>query len=117
VAPAGLRVRRLHRARPRPGRRARLIPADARPRLATKARLRFDRQSQRYLLLYPERGLELNPTAADIVRLCTGEHTVDAIVAELAGKYTSQPREAVEREVRAFLGSLADRGLIQGDAP
>jgi hypothetical protein len=51
------------------------------------------------------------------VRLCTGEHTVDAIVAELAGKYTSQPREAVEREVRAFLGSLADRGLIQGDAP
>jgi hypothetical protein len=47
------------------------------------------------------------------VRLCTGEHTVTAIVTELAAKYTSQPREAVEREVLAFLGSLADRGLIQ----
>jgi hypothetical protein len=49
------------------------------------------------------------------VRLCTGEHTVGAIVAELAGKYASQPREAVEREVLTFLASLADRGLLHAD--
>ena len=36
-----------------------MIATDARPRLAAKARLRFDRKTSRYLLLYPERGLEL----------------------------------------------------------
>ena len=40
------------------------ITSESRPMLAAKARLRWDRQTSRYLLLYPERGLVLNPTAA-----------------------------------------------------
>jgi coenzyme PQQ biosynthesis protein PqqD len=88
------------------------ITSETRPTLAAKARLRWDRQTSRYLLLYPERGLVLNPTAADVVQLCTGEHTVDAIVEKLAEKYTSQPREALEREIVTFLGRLAERGLV-----
>ena len=35
------------------------------------------------------------------------------IVEQLAAKYTSQPREVVEREVLSFLATLADRGLVQ----
>jgi coenzyme PQQ biosynthesis protein PqqD len=89
------------------------MSAESRPRLASKARLRFDRQSRRYLLLYPERGLELNPTAADIVQLCTGEHTLAAIVDELSRKYSTRPRDVIEREVQTFLGAMADRGLVQ----
>jgi coenzyme PQQ biosynthesis protein PqqD len=89
---------------------------DARPRLAAKARLRFDRKSTRYMLLYPERGLVLNPTAADIVQLCTGEHTVGAIVERLAEKYATQPREAIEREVLTFLDAMAARGLVHAEA-
>ena len=93
-----------------------MIPADARPRLAAKARIRFDRKTERYLLLYPERGLELNPTAADIVRLCTGEHTVGEIVERLSDKYPTQPRAAIEREMLDFLAVLAERGLVRYDA-
>ena len=89
-----------------------MIALDARPRLASKARLRFDRKTERHMLLYPERGLVLNPTAADVVRLCTGEHTVDAIIEQLAGKYAS-PRETLEREVLSFLREMADRALVQ----
>ena len=89
------------------------ITTESRPRLAAKARLRWDRQTSRYLLLYPERGLVLNPTAADVVQLCTGEHTVAAIVDRLAAKYAPQPRDDVEREVVAFLGRIAERGLLQ----
>jgi coenzyme PQQ biosynthesis protein PqqD len=89
---------------------------DARPRLAAKARLRFDRKSTRYMLLYPERGLVLNPTAADIVQLCTGDHTVGAIVERLAEKYATQPREAIEREVLTFLDAMAARGLVHAEA-
>jgi coenzyme PQQ biosynthesis protein PqqD len=89
------------------------ITAESRPSLAAKARLRWDRQTSRYLLLYPERGLVLNPTAADVVRLCTGEHTVGAIIDRLATKYAQEPRETVEREVLTFLGQMAERGLIR----
>lgn len=90
-----------------------VISAASRPTLAAKARLRWDRQTSRYLLLYPERGLALNLTAADVVQLCTGEHTVGTIIDRLAAKYAPQPREIVEREVLAFLTQMAERGLIR----
>ena len=90
-----------------------MIDASSRPRLAAKARLRFDRKSARYMLLYPERGLVLNPTAADVLQRCTGDRTVSSIVDELARKYDHQAPAAVEREVMAFLQAMADRGLVQ----
>jgi pyrroloquinoline quinone biosynthesis protein D len=90
-----------------------VITAESRPTLAAKARLRWDRQASRYMLLYPERGLVLNETAADVVQLCTGEHTVGAIVQELTQKYVSEPTENVEREVLTLLERLASRGLIK----
>jgi pyrroloquinoline quinone biosynthesis protein D len=89
-----------------------VISAGTRPRLAAKARLRWDRKDGRHMLLYPERGLVLNATAADVVQLCTGELTVEAIVEKLAEKYTTQPREDLEREILTFLGRLAERGLV-----
>lgn len=89
-----------------------MISAGTRPRLAAKARLRWDRKAERWMLLYPERGLVLNPTAADVVRLCTGELTVETIVEKLAEKYTTQPREDLEREIVTFLARLAERGLV-----
>lgn len=92
-----------------------MIAPGARPRLAPKARLRWDRKGERYMLLYPERGLVLNATAADVVRLCTGEVTVAAIVDQLAVKYEPQPREALEAEILTFLSRLAERGLLARD--
>lgn len=89
-----------------------MFSASSRPRLAPKARLRFDRKTERYMLLYPERGMMLNPTAADVLQLCTGEHTVTAIVERLAAKY-GQDTGQVEREILGFLGTMADRGLVQ----
>ena len=92
-----------------------MIDAETRPRLAGKARLRYDRQSQRYLLLYPERGLELNGTAVDVVRCAPASTRWPASSSELTEKYTDKPREVVEREVLSFLAALADRGLVQGE--
>jgi coenzyme PQQ biosynthesis protein PqqD len=89
-----------------------MLSASSRPRLAAKARLRFDRKTERYMLLYPEKGMVLNPTAADVLQLCTGEHTVASIVERLAAKYGQDPGQ-VEREVLQFLGIMAGRGLVQ----
>lgn len=91
------------------------ISLESRPRLAAKVRLRYDRKAERYMLLYPEKGLVLNPTAADVAQLCTGEHTVSAIVAQLAAKY-GQDVPTVEREVMDFLAVLTERGLVR-EAP
>jgi coenzyme PQQ biosynthesis protein PqqD len=92
-----------------------MISRDTRPRIAAKARLRYDRKAERTMLLYPEKGLVLNPTAADIAKLCTGEHSVGAIVDQLASKYGKE-EEAIEREVMDFLSALAERGLLEETA-
>ena len=89
-----------------------MISPDKRPRIASKAWLRYDRKTNRTMLLYPERGLVLNPTAAEIAKLCTGEHSVSAIVAQLASRYGKDAHE-IESEVMKFLSALAERGLLQ----
>ncbi len=89
-----------------------MISRETRPRIAAKARLRYDRKAERTMLLYPEKGLVLNPTAADIAKLCTGDHSVGAIVDQLASKYGKEAA-VIEREVMGFLSALAERGLLE----
>jgi coenzyme PQQ biosynthesis protein PqqD len=78
------------------------VSADSRPQLARKARLRTDRISGETMLLYPEHGLMLNPSAAAILRLCDGRSVRD-IAAELAAPLD---------DVLEFLTTLSDRGLV-----
>jgi pyrroloquinoline quinone biosynthesis protein D len=93
-----------------------MIHAQSRPRLASKARLRFDRRSGQYFCLYPERGLRLNDSAAEILALCTGDHTVDAIVGRLLASRPRADHEAVARDVRAFLDAMVARALVHEGA-
>ncbi len=87
--------------------------AEARLRVASKARLRFDTHSSKWLLLYPERGLELSESASDILRLCDGERTSREIVAELSERYRETTGEEVERDVLTFLAMMRERGLVE----
>lgn len=89
-----------------------MIDLELRPSLASKARLRKDRHSGRVLLLYPERGMELNGSAAAIVELCTGQVTVNQIIDTLAERYAPTPRDAIAREVLQFLSALEERALL-----
>jgi len=90
-----------------------VIPPSGKPALAGKARLRFDRATGGYLLLYPERGLQLNPTAGSILKLCDGQRTVDAIVAELQKDYAGRPAPELQKDVLEFLEEMERRGLVQ----
>jgi coenzyme PQQ biosynthesis protein PqqD len=92
-----------------------MIAAGARPRLASRARLHFDRHAGQWLLLYPERGLALNETALAVVRLLDGEHTVDAIVGRLAAD-AGVTSARIDGEIRAFLDRLIDRRLLEAFA-
>ncbi len=83
------------------------------PKLARKARLRFDRHESRHLLVYPERGLLLNDTAAAIVGKCDGTRSIDVIVRELGSAHDEGTRERVERDVIRFVEELRLRGLLE----
>ena len=78
--------------------------ADAKLRLAPRARLREDG-----LLVWPERGMELNPTAQAIVRLLDGTRNEDELVAALRAKWPDAPAG----EVGDFLVELDRRGLLE----
>ena len=88
-----------------------VIALDHRPRLVAQARLRFDRRSGGYLLLYPERGLALNASAAAIVALCDGSCTVAAIADLLANRF-GVPADGILDSIQELLGALIDRGLL-----
>jgi coenzyme PQQ biosynthesis protein PqqD len=89
------------------------IPATARPKLARRTRLRFDRHSGKHWLVYPERGLLLSDSAASIAALCTGTHTLDAIVSELHASANGVSREQLAKDVQDFIAALRDRALVE----
>jgi coenzyme PQQ biosynthesis protein PqqD len=82
------------------------------PKLARKARLRFDRHSGGHMIVYPERGLALNASAAEIAKRCDGTRTVEAIVAELSASQPGMTSE-ITRDVLAFVTELAEKGLLE----
>lgn len=94
-----------------------MIPAAARPKLARKAKLRLDPKSNKHVLIYPEKGLELNATGGAILSLCTGDNTFEEIVSRLREQFTQGDASALEAHVTGFLTSLAERGLIEGLGP
>jgi pyrroloquinoline quinone biosynthesis protein D len=81
-----------------------------RPRLTRKARLRFDARTGGHLLLSPERGLLLNPSAAQVVLACDGKHSVLEIARTLS---SGANLELVACDILEFLSELRSRRLIE----
>ena len=79
------------------------------PRLSRKFRLQFEPAQDRWVLLYPEGMVQLNPSAAEILKRCDGERSVDAIVAELEATFNAQ---GIAPEVRNLLEEGQRRGWI-----
>jgi coenzyme PQQ biosynthesis protein PqqD len=84
-----------------------------RPRLSPKARLRWDEVEKRFMLVFPEAALMLNETAPEILKLCDGEHTIEGIVDDLAGRFVGIDREAIKDDVTGFLIRMKARGLLE----
>jgi coenzyme PQQ biosynthesis protein PqqD len=82
------------------------------PKLAKKARLRFDRHSGKHMIVYPERGLELNDSAAAIAKKLDGTRDESAIVEEIVREHEGNADD-VRRDVSAFLSELRAKGLLE----
>jgi coenzyme PQQ biosynthesis protein PqqD len=95
-----------------------VIERTTRLSLARQVRLKLDPRSGRQVLLYPEKGLELNETAARVAALCGEERAVADILERMVATVDgATARATVEDEVLAFLRALEDRGLLVVHAP
>ena len=64
------------------------------------------------LLVYPERALELNESAAEVIELIDGRRTQAEIVLELATRHDARIAE-IERGVSHVVEELRKRALIE----
>ena len=88
------------------------ISAQSRPHLPRGVRLRRDEARGRGTLLAPERIFEIDDTAAAVLGLCDGERDLDAIVAELAARYSAPPT-VIEKDVVAMLADLKAKRVLE----
>jgi len=73
-----------------------------RPRLNKRFRLQWEEAQQAHVLLYPEGMVQLNTSAAEILKRCDGEHTVQELITELEQVFNEPDlRDPVEGMLRA----------------
>jgi len=65
-----------------------------------------------WLLLAPERVFKPDAIALEIVRRCTGDATLEAIVDDLAKAFAA-PRERILTDVSTLLRALANKQLLE----
>ena len=82
------------------------------PRLPRGVRMRWDGVRNTHVLLGPERALMLDPIAHEILKRVDGETAEATISADLAATFGA-PEAQVSADVRAFLGDLADKRLLE----
>lgn len=92
------------------------LAANGVPKLARGVRLRHDEARGQWVLLAPERVLNPDPIAVEILKKVDGVRSIDVIVDELANAFTVE-RARVATDVDAFLGGLAEKGLVEVTSP
>ncbi|EWS64822.1 pyrroloquinoline quinone biosynthesis peptide chaperone PqqD [Hydrogenophaga aromaticivorans] len=86
-----------------------MSPLPNQPRLSRRFRLQYEEAQSRWVLLYPEGMVQLNDSAAEILKRCDGERSLDAIVAELEQAFNT---EGLAPQVQALLEEGQRRGWI-----
>ncbi|HUB62876.1 MAG TPA: pyrroloquinoline quinone biosynthesis peptide chaperone PqqD [Methylocella sp.] len=83
----------------------------SKPRLPRGVRLKYDETRGEWLLLAPERVIKADAIAVAILKRCDGTATIGAIVDDLAKQFAAD-RTRVETDVRALLGELAAKRMV-----
>ena len=79
------------------------------PHLSRRLRLQHEAAQTRWVLLYPEGMVQLNDSAAEILRRCDGRHTVADIVNELESLFDTQ---GIAPQVHELLAEGTRRGWL-----
>ncbi|HSI42348.1 MAG TPA: pyrroloquinoline quinone biosynthesis peptide chaperone PqqD [Xanthobacteraceae bacterium] len=81
-------------------------------KLARGVRLRHDEARGQWVLLAPERVLNPDPVAVEILKRVDGVRTLDQIVDDLAISFAAD-RALIAADVSVFLGGLAEKGMLE----
>ncbi len=84
-----------------------------RPSLAPGVRLHFDKTRSAWVLLCPEKVIEAEGPASEILRRCDGAHTITTIIDELAVVYAAD-RDVIAQDVKDMLIEMAGKKLLVG---
>lgn len=87
------------------------VSDNSRPRLPRGVRLTHSEAQGGWVLLAPERVFKADAVTAEILKRCTGEATLTAIVDDLAATFTA-PRERIHADVVKLLSGLAEKKLV-----
>jgi pyrroloquinoline quinone biosynthesis protein D len=87
------------------------VPIPDRPRLAPGVRLHFDKVRDVWVLLGPERVIELEGPASEILRRCDGTRSLSGIVDELCELYAADKAE-IAADVSEMLAELAAKRML-----
>ncbi len=79
------------------------------PKLSRRFRLQYEEAQTRWVLLYPEGMVQLNDSAAEILKRCNGERTVAEIVSELEAAFSVQ---GLTTQVESLIEEGGRRGWI-----
>jgi len=90
-----------------------VIAPDAKPRLPRGVRLTHNEAQGGWLLLAPERVFKADAVTAEILKRCTGEATLEAIVDDLVKAFAGAPRDRIHSDVVKLLGGLAEKRLLE----
>lgn len=82
-----------------------------RPKLAPGVRLHHDKTRNAWVLLSPERVIEADGPAHEILRRCDGKRSIDEIIDELAAVYRAE-RQVIAQDVRDMMADLAGKHLL-----
>lgn len=80
-----------------------------RPKLSRLFRLQYEAAQEAWVLLYPEGMVQLNASAAEILRRCDGQRQFDDIVDELQTLFNVQ---GIRDQVAALVQEGQRRGWI-----
>ena len=84
------------------------------PRLPRGVRLRLDEARGGWVLLAPERILQLDAIAVEILTRVDGQASLAEVVDSLVAAFSAE-RARIEADVRGFLGNLAEKGFVEFD--
>lgn len=88
------------------------VPDTAVPRLPRGVRLRRDEARGGWVLLAPERILQPDAVAVEILTRVDGRSSLAEIVDSLVATFAAE-RERIDADVRGFLGNLAEKGFVE----
>ena len=88
------------------------VAPSSKPRLPRGVRLVHNEAQGGWVLLAPERVFKADHIAAEVLKRCTGEASLDEIVDDLAKTFNA-PRERIATDVSALMNGLAEKKLLE----